>query len=65
VDEFKGFEGLLRELEAGRAVADDLRRVLDDLGANIPEDGAVAAYGLDELYGAMEECSKFLAGTLA
>jgi hypothetical protein len=64
VDEFIAFEDLMRELQNGRVVADDLRRVIDDLGANLPEEAAWAE-DLGELYEAVEECSRFLLATLA
>jgi hypothetical protein len=64
VDEFNAFEELLREVQAGRVVADDLRRLIDNLGA-LPEETAFGEYGFDELFEAVEECSKFLFATLA
>jgi hypothetical protein len=65
VDEYIAFEDLMRELQAGRVLADDLGRLIDDLGDNLPEEAAWAGYGLGELYEAVEECSRFLLATLA
>jgi len=65
VNEFIAFEDLMRELQAGRVVADDLGRLIDALGDRLPEEGAWSDYGLDELYEAVEECSRFLLTTLA
>ena len=64
MEEFNAFEELMREVQAGRVVVDDLRRLIDNLGA-LPEEAAFAEYGLDELFEAVEECSKFLFATLA
>jgi hypothetical protein len=64
VDDFIAFEDLMRELQAGQVVADDLRRVIDDLGSKLPEEAAWAE-DLGELYEALEECSRFLFATLA
>jgi hypothetical protein len=64
VNEFIAFEDLMRELQAGQVVANDLRRVIDDLGAHLSEEVAWAE-DLGELYEAVEECSRFLLATLA
>ena len=65
MDEFIAFEDLMRELQAGQVVANDLGRLIDDLGDRLPEEAAWADYGLGELYEAVEECSRFLLATLA
>ena len=65
MNEFIAFEDLMRELQAGRAVAHDLGRLIDDLGDRLPEGSAWGDSGLGELYEAVEECSRFLLTTLA